>query len=261
MVAHRGEFAGDRPGQRLRQIGTGEQRVEDLARLVLLARLPQLTGVEQTHAGLIGKFRDHPGHDPLGQIVALQLLREIAEGQPGVELVGDVIDQMAEQPPGALRVAAAGVQRQQRMAPTLGAAFAQQGLESAAGGAFAVAEQGQGDFGAAHRRRGLGAGPPEFECGRGRVLVLGQQRDPGRALGDRGIAVGGAGGLQIPACSLIQTPGLQRELAGQRRRERLVLRGARRGRDAGQQRQAKAEDGGPAHRVSEWGCRHRRAEP
>ena len=59
-------------------------------------------------------------------------------------------------------------------------------------------------------------------------VVVGQQRDPGRAFGQAGVAFGRAGGLQVPARGFVELAGLQGEFAGERGRDRVVAGGSRR---------------------------------
>jgi len=207
----------------------GLHALQQGASLLGLARLLQLGGVQQGHPRLFREALDQLVDDALGQLGLIQAQRQAPEFLPGLELVGNGIgvEQLVQHLGRHVRIAVAAHQRHQRVAPAARILVAQQRHQQAARLAQVAVAQRQRGLGAAHRQRfGRALAPQRQGLGRG-LGIVGQHRDPGRALGQAGIAGDLGGGLQVPVRGIGQLPGLQGEFAGQHRRQR-GRRGARR---------------------------------
>ena len=104
-----------------------------LARLLRVAGLAKLAGMQQGHPRLAREAFHRFAHDAFGQFRLLQRLRQPAEGQPGLQIRRDGagVDETIQQPRRQRRIAAAAAQHGQCVAPAHVVLVAQQRIQFA----------------------------------------------------------------------------------------------------------------------------------
>ena len=157
------------------------------ARLVGLVGLAQLAGAQQRHARLAREPPDHFGDDAFGQLRLLQPLGEAAEREPGLQLARDlaVVHESLQQLRGLLRVARADADHAKRQAPAIVVAGFQQRAEVLARPALVAQAQRQAGLGGQQGQASVTVLAPQLQGLGGTGFVPGQQRDAGRAFGQR----------------------------------------------------------------------------
>jgi len=193
----------------------------------------------------------------LGQCLVAKSLRQPAQGQPCLQLVGDRpgVDQLAQQPGGELGILAATTERRESVTPSVRIAIAQHRLQFATCIAHVVGAHRQRRLGRTHRQRTRRTRTPQLQCPCTAVVVVGEQGDAGCALGQAGVAVDAGGGLQVPVGGLFQAPGLERIFAGQGRGQGVGGRRCRWLRRRGQGRGTRGEQQGRKQKTERDGHR------